>query len=269
MQANFQTITPAIAQQMLAANTSNRILRKHHVVDLARDMCRGRYQVNGDSIRFDVNGVLLDGQHRLSAIVESETDQHMLVITGLAPETMRTIDSGIKRNNGDRLSLEGAKNGNAIAAALNIMGCIANNASRMRYTSSEILEFYRKHPGIQDSIRKSYGSSVLTVSYLTAFHYMGTYTGYAKEADAFVETMKCGIPSRADDPAIAARERLIRIRSSGAEVQRPLTMEILCVAWEAIRTNRPLNVIRHKTKGDKLTVHGWGRLDISEGKLDH
>lgn len=111
------TVTPEHALEWLAVNDHNRSLDKKHVAFLAGQMGRNEYHFVGDPIRFDVNGMLLDGQHRLAAILESETSQHMVVITGLPPESQVYMDAGRKRSPGDQLALAlGIRNGNQAAS---------------------------------------------------------------------------------------------------------------------------------------------------------
>lgn len=64
-----ETITPQRASEYLKKNTNNyRKARMSDVNQYACDMKAGRWQFNGESIKFSKSGVLLDGQHRLMAI---------------------------------------------------------------------------------------------------------------------------------------------------------------------------------------------------------
>lgn len=82
-------ITPRIAKTMLSHNTGNRPLRKAVVQRYATDMENGDWQDNGDPIRFDTNGRLIDGQHRLEAVILSDTPIDAWVLRGLKPEHRR------------------------------------------------------------------------------------------------------------------------------------------------------------------------------------
>jgi hypothetical protein len=65
-------LTPQVAEKMLANQHPNqRKLREIHVLTIANDMEKGTYKWTGDPIRFDLKGRLIDGQHRLSAVVLS------------------------------------------------------------------------------------------------------------------------------------------------------------------------------------------------------
>ena len=71
IRSQVEMISPKLAQQMLAANTQNRPLRDAATDLMAKDMAEGRWHLNGESIIFSSDGVLTDGQHRLTAVVRS------------------------------------------------------------------------------------------------------------------------------------------------------------------------------------------------------
>jgi hypothetical protein len=64
-------ITPEIAKAFLAGNTDNRKLASRTVEVLARDMVNGGWRVTHQCIAISESGLLIDGQHRLSAVVSS------------------------------------------------------------------------------------------------------------------------------------------------------------------------------------------------------
>ena len=113
MQLQFQTITPAIAAELLANhNPSNRRLDTRHSAFLAQEMARGTFRPdNGDSIRIDVDGDILDGQHRLAAIVKTGKSVDMLVARNVDRETFATIDTGKRRTVHDIVHIDLARGG--------------------------------------------------------------------------------------------------------------------------------------------------------------
>lgn len=112
-------VTPEMALEWLTANKNNRTVSKKHVAMLAGMMARNEYHFVGDPVRFDTEGHLLDGQHRLHAIIESETVQHMIVIVGLPAESQVFMDAGRRRSPGDQLQVAlGIRNGNRAAAVV-------------------------------------------------------------------------------------------------------------------------------------------------------
>jgi hypothetical protein len=101
-------VTPAMAMDWLDnANTSNRKVSDAHVQRLARDMASGEWKLTHEGIAFDPSGILLDGQHRLWAVVMSETPVEMHVWRNVTREALMAIDCGKSRSLCDVLRLGG------------------------------------------------------------------------------------------------------------------------------------------------------------------
>jgi len=99
----IETITPRIASSYLELNHNNRPLRKTHIRSLAFDMINGDWQVTHQGIAFDTNGTLIDGQHRLHAIIEAGVPIKMLVTTGCSASSFSILDRGANRKPSDIL----------------------------------------------------------------------------------------------------------------------------------------------------------------------
>lgn len=101
------TITPEMAERCLAKNENNRNIRQRHVDRLAEDIKSGNWYVTHQGIAFDEDGKLLDGQHRLLAIVKAGIPVQMMMTTGLKrDDVMSAIDVGSTRDIGDSLRLK-------------------------------------------------------------------------------------------------------------------------------------------------------------------
>jgi hypothetical protein len=68
---SLEMITPDMAADLLAVNVSNRNVRQRRVDQYARDMQVGRWQPTGEPITISDTGKLLNGQHRLMAVVQA------------------------------------------------------------------------------------------------------------------------------------------------------------------------------------------------------
>ena len=102
----FETITPEMAESYLEHNLHNRSLSHDDVAKYARAMAEGRFRINGETIKFSKRGRLIDGQHRLQAIVVSGVPVTMLVVRDLDEDAMVTVDVGRPQNVADLLRLE-------------------------------------------------------------------------------------------------------------------------------------------------------------------
>lgn len=110
------------AKRWLTANRRNRPVNPAQVGKYRIDMAHGRWQFAADPIRFDINGDLIDGQHRLTALSELPgITLPMLVIRGLPNETQRVMDQGLKRTPGQQLSLSNIKDANLVAAIVRVV----------------------------------------------------------------------------------------------------------------------------------------------------
>lgn len=101
-------ITPQLAEQWLKRNEDNRRIRPGLVKTLAREIAEGRWQVTHQGIAFDEYGDLLDGQHRLHAIIAADVPAQMYVTTGAPRSSFAVVDSGASRSFGDRVFASGA-----------------------------------------------------------------------------------------------------------------------------------------------------------------
>ena len=106
METKIQKITPKMAAKWLAENNDgNRGIRKDRVALLVRAILGNRWVPTHQGIAFDTDGNLIDGQHRLSAIVEAGQPVQLMVTTGLPREAMIAMDRGAVRDTGDTLHL--------------------------------------------------------------------------------------------------------------------------------------------------------------------
>ena len=107
MKVETRTITPEVAKEMLKRNVSNRPLNSGHVNHLARQMKDGLWVFDGQPIRLTESGGLLDGQHRLSGIVESNRSFDFIVVTGISSSAFTVMDTGRNRQASDVLAIDG------------------------------------------------------------------------------------------------------------------------------------------------------------------
>ncbi len=111
LRSDFVMVTPEIAKAMLEKRApSQRNVRRQKVQIFAKLMKEGSgtWMVNGDSIKFDTNDHLIDGQHRLEGVVLSGVPIWTYVVYGLPPESFVTIDiGGTPRNLGDVVKTSG------------------------------------------------------------------------------------------------------------------------------------------------------------------
>jgi hypothetical protein len=110
-------ITPEMAMAMLQGNTSNRKADKKRIAQYAAEMKAGRWKFTTQTIGIGSNGRVVDGQHRLYAIVESEATLPFLVVFEADETTFDVIDTGKVRTGNDIWAIDGKTAPNIAAIA--------------------------------------------------------------------------------------------------------------------------------------------------------
>lgn len=241
--AKVVRISPQLATTMLERNTLNRALSDLHVQRLAAEMKAGHWKLNGDTIRFSGDR-LVDGQHRLWAIIESGCTIEVLVVEGLDDGVFDTIDIGKGRSHADTLSVLDEDHPAALAAALKVVDRYERGllSSSIRYTNSEVIALLNKHPQIRRSIEVcGYQAGLVPPSMKIAAHYLFQRKS-VEEADTFIRDFKSGASLGEDDPVHRVRERFVAMSAGRTRYSMRCDYVMACMirAWNARREGRLL-----------------------------
>lgn len=142
MNAAVETITPELAQIYLARNTKNyRRINQRTVEEYAKDMAAGRWAENGECIKFHADGRLLDGQHRLRAIIKAGCPIKMLVVHGITADDS-VIDVGRGRTARQIIEANGFSAAFRDTTTISAIAIFLTNIfSRTAATKAEILDY--------------------------------------------------------------------------------------------------------------------------------
>lgn len=212
--------------------------------------------LNGDPIRFDKDGNLVDGQHRLLAIMQTEVSIQSFVVRDLDGEAFLTLDSGIKRTMGDEFTFAGEKNAIALGAAIQQLmryeAGILDKGTALKATRHEQKAALERHSEIRDSIH--YGQMtkrMLRHSLGTTLHYLFSRRDPVL-ADAFFVKLAQGTNLKPDDLIYLLRERLLRENLKGGKT-RLMPREVLALmikAWNAKRKDEKPRALKWRGQGE-------------------
>jgi hypothetical protein len=116
---------PDDAERILAESHYQRKHSPATVSKYARDMKTGKWEFNGAPIRY--NGEeqghpeLLDGQHRLRAVIEANMVMPFLVIVGIPKSCLRTMDDGRSRTLANKFYVDGEKAPDVLASMIQFL----------------------------------------------------------------------------------------------------------------------------------------------------
>lgn len=253
--ARWITVTPEVAAMWLAeTNTKNRAIREPHALRLASDMTSGKWRGrNGEPIRFDINGRLVDGQHRLRACVLSGVSFETLLITDVTPEDYLTIGIGMRKSVGDLIGpMNGEKNAHLLSAALRLVymwgqGTLGKSekGGAAFPTVAAMEEVYRNHPNLSESVARIANSGsirrLLTPSYAVLIHYAGTLENKHATVDSFLDRLGSGLGLLDNDPVYHLRSFLLSQRGPTAGHRRAgriYTLAMTVKAWNASKNGQ-------------------------------
>jgi hypothetical protein len=250
MKTDIRTVTPQLAESILASSNGNRSIKSAKVKAYARDMAEGRWMVNGESIIIDANGALIDGHHRMQACILSGVSFEALIVWGAPVDAQKTIDMGASRSTADALSFYGHKNStqaNAIVRAL--MSLQAGRARSANPSTQEVFEFLNANPEIEAATafagrhQKAPGG-IRTM--LGVIYFLAVREGIAGTAEAFADVLQSGVPAYPGCAAHALRERLMRDAIANARISPADRQLLILSAWEKFKVSAPVKTLKAK-----------------------
>ena len=245
-------ISPELAEQWLGKNTHNRNVRPRVVEMYARDMAAGSWDLNGEAIKFAADGTLLDGQHRLHAIVKAGATVPVLVIRGLPLETQTTMDTGAKRTPGDALALIGESHAKTLASMARRIA-MWDRYDRKHYslqgsgaTNAELLETIQKYPDMRVSAEyaERYRRAINLPAAPLGFCHWALCGVSVDHADVFFDGLSTGANLGKRNPVLVLRERLKEEFLSAARTPERALVAMVFKAWNASRGRREMGLIR-------------------------
>lgn len=267
IKAKLMTITPSRAAEWLEKGEANRRLKQRHIDRLVGIIVRDEWDPNnGETIKISRAGGVVDGQHRLWAIVESNKSVKALVAFNVPVKSFDTIDSGVGRSGLDTLVVDGIRTGTTrkyasilsatakMLYALELAGSmpkLLNNGGRFpaRVENKNILELVNRRPELYESA--TFVGSLPHVrgihkSTMTFLHVVFNKK-HSEKAARFMERLYSGEELSKGSPILALRNKLIALQGHrGAINGHPFLKFVIAItikAWNAYRKNRSAKVL--------------------------
>lgn len=252
-QAIYVSVSPDLAREWLLHNHDNRPLDSRVVMRYADLMERGQWEENGETVKFDWDGNLFDGQHRLAAIVKSAATVPSWVMFNLPPDAFKFIDTGKRRTKGDVLSIMGYPNRLVLSAAAGFQyfhdqDLLARYSTHQLAASvDQIITTVKKHDGLHYAITRTQNKfrHVLTDT-AAAFSYYNMARIDKPAADFFFDKLQTGTELAAGSPILSLREYFMPLRQGSHRV-RLNQVDVIA------RLFKGWNYFRNGTRVQKIT----------------
>jgi hypothetical protein len=215
-------VTPALAEEWLSHNAGNRVIDPGAVERIASIIRAGRWRTTHQGIAIGADGMLYDGQHRLSAIVASGQSVLVEVTTGFVAHDLAAIDSNIGK--GPRRPRDILKMSRGLTLSHNECAALvwAHSLVLARISfkvTAEVLEIAEKNHGDEFAAISSVlpagtprvGSAPVFGSLMVAWR------SAPADAIAFAGMLRSGVDLSEGHPALTLRNHLlVRDRIGGS-----------------------------------------------------
>lgn len=266
------TITPEMAKQMLEKNIDNNRLVNHGNANYyAKMMEKGEWiHDNGEFIKYDVNGSMFDGQHRLWGIIKCGKPQKMYVVEGCNTKSFLSVDNGKKRNLNDIFKIVGFKDSSQLATMVTSYHNLANEKSTKigivdgKLTTESAIELVNKYYSyFEDAITNGiriYKKThhILKPSLACSFYLLFKQIDENRCKDFFEQFLTAILDKH---PASVLRRKLHE--NSLRKVGRYTTTEIeqfIIIAWNSFMQGKEISII--KIKETKQSLIGLEKVFI-------
>lgn len=250
-------ITPELAKDWLRKyNTHNRNVRERVVAAYAADMVAGRWRETGDNIKRAHDGTIIDGQHRLHAIVRSGITLRMLVVSNLPMEVQENVDGQTKRTFADVLSLRGEHNAVALGAVARRVwywnnGYPTARGGNIAPTTQQLLDVIAELPELRASAAEAVRVSrptAINASTVGLTHWLFNRIDVF-DCAFFFDRLADGAHLATDSPIYILRKTVRDNQSSKARLTEEVVTAYVIKAWNAFRDGRPISFLRFKPGG--------------------
>jgi len=257
MKTEKKTITPAMAAKMLERNVENRPLSQRHVTFLAAEMKSGRWKFNGDTICFSGDR-LIDGQHRLWAVMESGVSIEALVVDGLDDGCFMTKDIGKRRSANDMLHNAGYKHVYGLSSATMLLNryLTGRTGSRAPIANGELLDTLAEHPELEEILLALPKRTLVSKPVLAVFRYL---TGKVDDAasEQFVEKLLSGVGIVKNEPVGVLHGYFLNQQMRAHRQSGPALHLAVCIkAWNATRLGRKVEQLHFRSQENYPVIEG-------------
>lgn len=270
-----EVITPDVARAYLESNTRNRPVSVARVSEYAAAMRSGKWVLNGDSLRFDASGRLIDGQHRLQACVQAGVPFCTYVVRGIDDaRAFLTIDVGKVRGPRDMLAYRSGEMSasladKVVAAARLVYGwdsCEDKTRFRLATPPKRTPEEWAEIAGTYLPRLEHIASTLPREIEKLAVRSVMVATNYIldrinpEDAARFINGLAEGVFSDADDPVKRLRDALAFRPVSARDGQAANKREVMAITfktWNAFRDGRKVKLLRwtqHESRAEAFPV---------------
>ena len=253
---NKMMITPELAKELLKQNYANRTLRNPIVRIYAMAMKQGKWHADTtETVKIANNGRILDGQHRLHAVILANVSVAMYVAYNVPVDAVTNIDTGAKRSSKDIFDLYGIENSTQIAAVMRkyMLYTVAPSINHLqsnkeKVTTDMMLELYYNNPDMwQENIAtiNKFAKKIKLDYSLTGSWYLLAKDKSNIDANTFFSSLADGTNfSSEKDPILKFREYLNDLKLRKVKFDFAYNFALFVKSWNYFRRKQTVSQLR-------------------------
>ena len=220
-------MTPKLAQKYLEKNESNRNLRPKKVAEYRRQMEKGYWHLTPQGISISPEGKLINGQHRLHAVIAFGEAVPMVVTTGVPHEAQQYMDTGVTRRIYDALKMfDNEKNAHQLTAmsrAIQLFDTGRWDTVLLDDVRATIKLYRESFDWVQELPSKQLPRSSYFLGALAWIH----HHGWAAEVEMFAHEMATLEGLSKGSPVIALQRAVARLAATKVGKWRSVGMSMM------------------------------------------
>lgn len=225
------TVMPATAREWLSKNVGNRHISPHTVDGYTAEMKAKRWRLTGDAIMFNLKGELINGQHRLTALVNAGIGCPFLVMRNCEDESKEVLDQGRARSVPDMMKMiYGTTRATLVTGAIRIIDDFVYG-QKFKLSVGHAMETMEKFDeAFKWAVDTFPGKSTFSASAITAAM-IYAYKTAPTSVDLFARRLFSGADLAASSPVFVVRNQLQR---TGSLIYRDQKREAFMIVLHAI-----------------------------------
>jgi hypothetical protein len=253
------TVTPDLASILLTYfNDANRPVSPVNVNNLYKEMINGKWLDNGETITFNEDGDMTNGQHRFMALIKANISVSFTIVSGFGKDSFATIDNGRKRTSSDVLAHDGVSSAKNTAALCKfIFGFKQGRYSAHRNVSARTLgntsigDYYNSLNDVELHSSVLFGANyskksngIITPTVLGGMLYLFNEVDREKSYD-FLSRLCTGDNLVNGSPILALRNKLIKAKIDKTyHLTGETLIKNIVYCWEKFINGETVKVIK-------------------------
>lgn len=248
-------LTPELAKKLLEGNIDNRRVKQAVLLKYYKQIIEGRWVYGtAETIKIASTNRILDGQHRMLAVIKANTPIYIDIATGLDESVYKFLDTGSTRNATDVFKIEGIKNENKLPSIISFFNLLEAGKKHKslhvheKSTNAMLLEQYYEDENFWQSVsRNAFNwylgfAKILTPAFIGGF-YAHFYKLNNDKAHSFMLQLTSGINVE-NETILLLRNKLMVDKMSIKKMPQTLKMALVIKTWNCFITGKTTKFLK-------------------------